>query len=448
MLEDFISKYKKIFFEDFEFFFESLKKTNRKYFRVNTARNIDYLSEFENISLIKKVDGFEAYEYNESKIDVSSSLGFLTGGLYIQNISSLFPPRILFEHIKHLKNPIILDLCAAPGGKTTYISELLKRSGLIIANEISSKRLKALNFNITKFGSYNVKTVSIDGRIADKKLPPIFDAILLDAPCSNENKILKNDTVKSFWSEEFIKNMQSIQKDLIRSAFSLLKPGGFLAYSTCTFSLEENEELIEGFLAENTDAILVDINGGVYPEGLSGNREIDKKVIRVLPHIMEFDGFFIALIQKQGCITENEQIKSNEKFKEDIDIFDNNFIKNIPLQLKNNKVYINPLLQLGNNLCDKIRFQNTDFLLGQFIKDFVISTEASWEFGAKVKNKYRLQISYQESVEYLNGYDINFYPDIIKEGILYYKNIPVGPFKVVDKRIKNKLSRYFIYNRV
>jgi 16S rRNA (cytosine1407-C5)-methyltransferase len=448
MLEDFISKYKSIFQKDFDIFFKSLEKTDKKYFRLNVARGVNYIKEFEESSNIEKVKDFNAYQYNENQTNIVKSIGFLTGGLYIQNISSLFPPKILYDNLTNKDNPIILDMCAAPGGKTTYLSELLDRKGLIIANEISSKRLKALNFNISKYGAYNVKTVSLDGRLASKKLPAVFDAVMLDAPCSNENKILKNDTVKNFWSEEFILNMQSIQKDLLYNAFNLIKPGGLIAYSTCTFSIEENEMVLEDFLSKHPDARLVDINNGNFPAGISGNKTIDNRVIRVLPHIMEYDGFFIALIQKVGECSNNLITKNKNLFGTKLDIFQDDYFKNYKFYERNSKIYMDIIANFGDKIFKKIRFQNNDFFMGQNLKEFSISTEASWEFGAKIKDNYRLEIDYKESIEYLDGYDINHISKNIKNGVLYYKDIPVGPFKVVNGAIKNKLDRYFIYNKV
>jgi len=448
MLEDFISKYKNIFKKDFDIFFKSLEKTEKKYFRLNAARDINYLKEFEENKDIEKVKDFNAYRYNENETNIVKSIGFLTGGLYIQNISSLFPPKILHNNLTNKNNPIILDMCAAPGGKTTYLSELLHRKGIIVANEISSKRLKALNFNIAKYGAYNVKTVSLDGRLASKRLPQIFDAVMLDAPCSNENKILKNDTVKNFWSEDFILSMQSIQKDLLENAFNIIKPGGLIIYSTCTFSIEENEMVVEDFLTKYSDALLVDINNGNFPTGISGDKTIDNKVIRVLPHIMEYDGFFIALIQKKGEHYDNLSNKNRNKYNAKFDIFNDKDFKDLTFYEKNNKIYLDILANFENTPFEKIRFQNNDFFIGQNLKEFLISTEAAWEFGSKIKDCCRLEIDYKESIEYLDGYDINHTSEKIKNGVLYWKNIPVGPFKVVNGKIKNKLDRYFIYNRV
>jgi len=448
MLSEFINKYKQIFKDDFDLFFESLKKSEYKYFRVNSARDINYLQEFENLEDLEEVEGFFAYKYNDERVNISKSIGFLTGGLYIQNISSLLPPKILKESLVS-KNPIVLDMCAAPGGKTTYLSELIKRGGLIIANEISSKRLKALNFNIAKYGSYNVKTVSMDGRLIGKRFENFFDAVMLDAPCSNENKILKNETVQKFWSEDFVKSMQKIQMDLIDSAFNALKDGGYLIYSTCTFSVEENEEVVEFLLKKYKNARLVDINLGRYQEGISKYDKLNEKVIRVFPHMMQYDGFFIALIQKEGTLknVDINKMKKNEKFERLLSDTFTSFHLTDLLYMKNNKIFINPLLRFQDVTFPKILFKNNDFLLGSFQKDFMISTEGAWEFGNRIREEKKAKIGKEESIEYLNGFDINK-EIMIENGVLFYSDIPVGPFKMVDKRIKNKIDRYFIYNRV
>lgn len=448
MLSEFINKYKQIFKDDFDLFFESLKKSEYKYFRVNSARDINYLQEFEHLECFEEVENFFAYKYNDEKVNISKSIGFLTGGLYIQNISSLLPPKILKEFLVS-KNPIVLDMCAAPGGKTTYLSELMKRGGLIIANEISSKRLKALNFNIAKYGSYNVKTVSMDGRLIGKRFENFFDAVMLDAPCSNENKILKNETVQKFWSEDFVKNMQKIQMDLIDSGFNALKDGGYLVYSTCTFSVEENEEVIEFLLKKYKNARLVDINFGRYQKGISKNDKLNEKVIRVFPHMMEYDGFFIALIQKEGSLknVDINKVQKNEKFERLLSDTFTSFDLTDLLYIKNNKIFINPLLRFQDVTFPKILFKNNDFLLATFQKDFMISTEGAWEFGKRIREEKKAKIGKEESIEYLNGFDINK-EIMVENGVLFYGDIPVGPFKMVDKRIKNKIDRYFIYNRV
>jgi 16S rRNA (cytosine1407-C5)-methyltransferase len=164
---------------------------------------------------------------------------------------------------------------------------------------------------------------------------------------------------------------------------------------------------------------------------------------------MEYDGFFIALIQKDGSLknVDINKVKKNEKLERLLsDIFTGFDLTDL-LYMKNNKIFINPLLRFQDVTFPKILFKNNDFLLATFQKDFMISTEGAWEFGNRIREERRAKIGKEESIEYLNGFDINK-EIMIENGVLFYGDIPVGPFKMVDKRIKNKIDRYFIYNRV
>ena len=450
MNEFFITKYKRLLGGEFSLFYESLKPNGRKYFRINKVRKIDYLQELEKL-ITNKLEGLPACSYEVDTSEISSSISFLTGGIYIQNPSSLFPPLILKDYLQD--NPLVLDLCSAPGGKTTFLSELLERKGLIIANEISSKRLKALNFNVTKYGAYNVKTTSFDGRLLNKMPQNIFDAIMLDAPCSNENKILKNPEVKNLWSQDFVLQMQKIQKELVRGAITVLRPGGILVYSTCTFSVEENEEVLEYVLSIDDSIELIDINKNRYPFGLSGVDYIDEKVIRVMPHKMAFDGFFIGLLRKKGDLDSKRKFEETTKSEPLPEVFSKEFPKFHNLYRKNNDIFLSQTHHLGEDLMKILKFRNKDFFLGSYVKKkFQVSTEAVWEFGNFIDKAIRAYISRENALKFLDGQDLD--GSALKEfidkenGVLFWEDIPVGNFKNMEGIIKNKIDRYFIYNRL
>lgn len=451
MNELFVSKYKKLLGKEFDFFYESLKSGREKYFRINLARRTDYLEELKGL-ITKKLSDLPAYAYNADSSEISSSVSFLTGGVYIQNPSSLFPPLVLNEYLPD--EPLVLDVCSAPGGKTTFLSELLNRRGLVVANEISSNRLKALNFNVVKYGAFNVKTTSFDGRMLIKFPEGLFDAVMLDAPCSNENKILKNPEVRNLWSQEFVLQMQKIQKELIKSAFSVLKPGGFLVYSTCTFSVEENEDVLDYLLKSDENVELIDINKNRYPFGLSGNDEIDEKVIRVMPHKMEFDGFFIGLLRKKGDLSPNGNFQSSHFKNEPLPaFFSKDFPESSKLYCKNDQLFLSPVYAPSENLKKMLKFRNRDFLMGSFIKgDFNVSTEAVWEFGNFIQKGRKIFSSKEDALKFLDGYDLD--KDAVNglieagNGALFWESIPVGNFKKVGSVVKNKIDRYFIYNRI
>lgn len=450
MNELFVSKYKKLLGKEFESFYESLKPNGKKYFRINTARKIDYLLELKEL-ITKKLEDLPAYSYDTDTSEISSSISFLTGGIYIQNPSSLFPPLILKDYLPN--DPLVLDLCSAPGGKTTFLSELLGRKGLIIANEISSKRLKALNFNVTKYGAYNVKTTSFDGRMLSKMPENLFDGVMLDAPCSNENKIFKNPEVKNLWSQDFVLQMQKIQKELIKSAVSVLKPGGYLIYSTCTFSVEENEDVLDYLLSIDNNMELIDINKNRYPFGLSGKDSINEKVIRVMPHKMPFDGFFIGLLKKKGDLTPNINFRESNFKKEPMPDMFKDFPQDVKLYSKVDNLFLSPHYSPSEDLRRILKFRNRDFLLGSYIrKNFYVSTEAVWEFGTFIDGARKIYTSRENALKFLDGYDLDksAVNGLIDggDGALFWEDIPVGNFKNLKSIIKNKIDRYFIYNRV
>ena len=295
-LELFRKEYKPLLKDRYDEFEYGLSCPKARHIRLSKCRNIDYMQELESISSLESLSQYEnMYKVVENHESIVESITFQTGGAYIMNPSSLAPAKILMSYMG--QNPVILDVSSAPGGKTCAISDMTNRKGVIVANEISSSRLKSLHFNLEKYGAYNVKTVSLDGRLLPKYFENSFDGILLDAPCSNENKIFRNKTVQASWGKELVCRMAELQFQLIKSAFSCLKPGGVLVYSTCTLSLEENEMVVKKLLDEFSDAYLLPC-GKEYGKGLLGIDEIDENVARIMPDKDNIDGFFAAAIAK------------------------------------------------------------------------------------------------------------------------------------------------------
>jgi len=439
MNQEFIKKYRELFGNESDEFFSSLLKKRKRYFRLNKARDVDYLKELNSYK-ISPTDIPNVFSYDEPNEIITNTISFLTGGIYIQNPSSVIPPMILSELLG--ANGVVLDVAAAPGGKTTALSEFSNRNMTIIANEPSSSRLKSLNFNLEKYGAWNVNTISFDGRILHKKLPQIFDGILLDAPCSNENKIGYNEEVNKNWSIDLLNKMKKLQKEIILSALQLLKPGGFLIYSTCTFSIEENEKNIEEILKENSDFELIDINKNRFTKGISGNISIDDKIIRVLPHKSEYDGFFIAGLKKKGeLIIDNIHEKNREENKINRFFPDHKFegtFKSIDGLI---------FFQKENKLIEKIKFNKTGIKAGKMIKnELELSSQFLWEFGKFFNENKKIYIKRENAIEFLSGFDINMEVDRDKNA-LFYENIPVGIVKNLGGVLKNKLDRYFLYGR-
>jgi len=180
--------------------------------------------------------------------------------------------------ISSLAFGLIIDMCAAPGGKTTQLADYFPES-LIIANEVNRTRTPQLFDNLDRMGYDNIAVISCDGRFF-QNFPDFFDAVLLDAPCSGEGTAFRDSSVIDHWHEKNIDRIAKLQKQLFETAEVIVKPGGFLSYSTCTLNIMENEEVLDSRL--NTEEPQL--------------TELFRK--RFWPHIEHTGGFFASIFEK------------------------------------------------------------------------------------------------------------------------------------------------------
>jgi NOL1/NOP2/sun family putative RNA methylase len=199
----------------------------------------------------------------------------------------------------------VLDMAAAPGSKTTQIAQMMENSGLIVANDLSMKRINSLIDNIERLGVANTVVTKYAGQKLGYLTPNYFDKVLLDTPCSLEGTIRNTPQVLIDWKETTIKRLSKLQKGLINSAFKCLKKGGTLVYSTCTFAPEENEAVIDYLLKKNPDAVCEPIktNGlktrpAVLNWGENNFNENIKNALRIYPQDNDTEGFFVAKIRR------------------------------------------------------------------------------------------------------------------------------------------------------
>lgn len=443
-LERFRAEYKPLLKDKYDEFEYGLSCPKARHIRVQSSRDIDYLSELNELCLLEKLPEYDnVYKAVENGEKIVDSISFQTGGIYIMNPSSIAPAQILMSYMG--ENPVMLDVSSAPGGKTCALSDMSRKNGVIVANEISASRLKSLHFNLEKYGAYNVKTVSMDGRLLPNIFENSFDGILLDAPCSNENKIFRNKTVQAEWSKKLVERMAELQKQLIKSAFLCLKEGGVLVYSTCTLSLEENEYVIKSLLDEfdNAELLPAGIN---YSKGLSGISSIDEYVARIMPESDKIDGFFAAAVRKKGSLIPYDFIHSKLKEKE------KDFFKKYYPEFSHDHISINEYdrrgyLETAPEIFKNVRFKRRGLNIykdtGRF---FEPSCQSVWQFGSYVENNMRYNISAKSAENFLKGFDISCNDNYNNE-LLFYNNIPVGYAKKVDSILKNKLDRYFLYGK-
>lgn len=191
----------------------------------------------------------------------------------------------------------VLDLCAAPGGKSTELGARLQGEGLLVSNDISNSRAKALLKNLELFGIPNICVTSETPEKLASVFGPYFDKILVDAPCSGEGMFRKDPDLIKSWLERGPEYYAPIQRQILKSAAAMLKPGGMLLYSTCTFAKLEDEDTIQWILEEEPDLELVPIEPW---EGACGGFD-GMQVIRLFPHKIEGEGHFLALLRKKDA---------------------------------------------------------------------------------------------------------------------------------------------------
>lgn len=215
----------------------------------------------------------------------------------------------------------VLDLCAAPGGKSTQAAAYLQGQGFLVVNEIEPKRAKVLSENIERMGIRNAVVTNNSPQQLEKVFEGYFDRIIVDAPCSGEGMFKKEEAAIQDWSQEAVEGCAIRQKEIIESAGAMLKPGGLMVYSTCTFSTEENEGIIGGFLKKNPNFVIENIpkeNGFVpgftqYGEGFSM-----EGAARLFPHKVKGEGHFLCLLRKTSGSEGNQEIMKNTIKKEQL----------------------------------------------------------------------------------------------------------------------------------
>lgn len=216
------------------------------------------------------------------------------GVYYIQEASAMLPVRLLAPK----PGDYVLDLCAAPGGKSTQIGGLLEGAGLLVSNEIHPARAKILSENIERLGIPNAVVTNEKPETLVTHFPGFFDKILVDAPCSGEGMFRKNCEAEEEWSEDNVALCAERQKGILACAADMLRPGGKMVYSTCTFAPAENEENIAWFLENYPQFHRVEIAQDTYdqvgyPEGRDG-------MLRIYPHRTKGEGHFMAVLEKEG----------------------------------------------------------------------------------------------------------------------------------------------------
>jgi len=241
------------------------------------------------------------------------------GCYYVQEASSMFVEQAINRSVELMDNdsaPIkMLDLCAAPGGKSTLSASVLPKGSLLVANELIRTRANILAENIIKWGAPNIIVTQSDSS-SFSGLTDFFDIILTDMPCSGEGMFRKDANAINEWSEDAVRPCAVRQKDIIKKCWPALKPGGFLIYSTCTYNTTENEENINWICNSlGADAVKIQLQENWGISGAKGKFS-SLPVYRFFPHKVKGEGFFLALLQKRYEEGSNSDKERSGKYKD------------------------------------------------------------------------------------------------------------------------------------
>lgn len=277
-------------------------------------------------------DGF----YFPANIRPGKHVYHAAGLYYIQEASAMAP----VEALQPKPGEKILDMCAAPGGKTTQIAAKMMGEGILVANEIDAKRCKALISNLERFGVANAVVLNEQPHRFSERFTSYFDRILVDAPCSGEGMFRKDPDACEHWSIKNSEKCADLQQYILTEAAKMLKQGGRLVYSTCTFNRRENEYAIEKFLQSHPEFECIEVPIQKYFQ--NGLTPSTSQASRLWPHLIRGEGHFVAVLQKNK--TQEETTNKQEKRTKNT---------HIPKQISSvldafiSETFIQPILFLG-----------------------------------------------------------------------------------------------------
>ena len=371
---------------------------------------------------------------------------FHAGMYYVQEASSMFVDLAIRQYIHH---PVrMLDLCAAPGGKSTAVRAALPAGSLLFSNEPMRTRSQILAENIQKFGHPDV--IVTNNYPKDYKKSKIqFDVILTDVPCSGEGMFRKDEGAINEWSEANVNNCWQLQREIVSDIWNCLKPGGILIYSTCTFNSHEDEENVD-WIQENLDADILPLE--IAPSwNITGSLTNDKPMYHFIPGKTKGEGLFLAVLRKKGEADAKEVAIKNKKGKKG-DKKKQTKMQDIPSnwlnesegwerKTVNDNLYV--IASQHSEICDEalknLKVIHLGIKLGEpkgkdFIPDqsLALSTEINKEAFPQV------ELSYQDAIKYLRKESLVLPSETPKGFVLVtYHRQPLGWMKNIGNRANN-----------
>ena len=359
------------------------------------------------------------------------------GVYYVQEASSMFLQQAVKQHFPQAET--VLDLCAAPGGKSTLLSQTLPESSLLVSNEIIRSRAYILAENLIKWGNPNVVVTNNEPKDFGQ-LPGFFDAVVIDAPCSGEGMFRKDPGAIQEWSEYNVKICAERQREILSSVWETLKTDGILVYSTCTYNREENEENVR-WICEELGADLLTVNTKDWTD-----ITVTDFGYRFYPHKTRGEGFFLAVLGKNSAVSET--IKKTKEDKKGIKFVQKNNVEALTLLDSEKwtivhednliKAYDKDRLNDFQLLNKQLKCMHSGLLLGEIKgKDFIPSAAIALSKKLDKSSVEVLDVDYETAIMFLRKESI-FLPDAGRGYLLItYKAQALGWVKNMGNRSNN-----------
>ena len=423
---------------EYSLYEKSLENPPVKAFRVNTDKisleDFDKLNCFgkEKIPYVK--NGFYL-EYEK----IGNHPYHHAGMIYVQEPAAMAPAECIDIDPKWW----ILDMCAAPGGKSSQLKTSLGEKGLLVSNEIIPSRCKILTGNIERLGLRNTVTTCMDSDRLAKIFPKTFDLIMVDAPCSGEGMFRKEEAAVTEWSLENVLKCAKRQEEILENAVKCLKNGGYIVYSTCTFSLEENEMTVDSFLQRHPEFELCQVRDEVLEnscDGISFVGAISKNLNlsrRFYPHKTRGEGQFVAVLHNAEA--SNTYAKTLEKYDK-IPAVVTDFLNDTLTDYNPESIKMhngNPVFFDHNLNITSATVFSYGSKIGEIKKNYILPHHQFFmAFGDKFKRKIELTADSEQIRKYLHGEEIetdcqNGWAVVLVDGCA------VGGAKVVSGIAKN-----------
>ena len=398
--------------------------------RVNTSKiSVDRFKEIFPYNLEQVPWCKDGFYFDD--LSISKHPYYYAGLYYLQEASAMLPAEVLPIE----EGDIVLDACAAPGGKSLKLLDKLNNTGLLVSNDISISRANALLRNIERAGFSNYYVIAKDIIELEEYFPKYFDKILLDAPCSGEGMFRKDKALIESWKERDSEYFSPIQRRLIQACINMLKDGGKLVYSTCTFDVREDEEIIQYALDNNLNIKLLPI------EKYDGFKDAnDGYGVKLFPHRIKGEGHYVCLLQKNG---NSHKCESRVMAKTDISFINElnkRFYDGIFEKINDYIYFLKPINTKG------IRVLRSGLLLG---KETKYGFEPSQQLAMNLKiNEYNNVLNLKSSdnlvEKYLKGETIETNSNLNGMVLVCADDCPLGFAKAKNGVLKNKIDKGWI----